>query len=107
METSNPEKIPRPKYRAVIGASPRSRGGTRHHRAGRWRRATATVATTLVATRARATLVGSANGTRVMNITDPMAPGSNVTAIKNSSWCTISSAAAAIKAQPVAANRTP
>ena len=42
------------------------------------------VATTLAPTRARATVVGSANGTRVINISDPVAPGSSVSATRNS-----------------------
>ena len=77
IEASNAEKIPRPKYRSATGASPGSTRGTSHHERANKQVMTAD-AITLVRATARATVVGKASGTRVMNITDPMAPGSNV-----------------------------
>jgi hypothetical protein len=57
--------------------------------------------------KATATMVGILNGSWVMKINEPIAPGTSMTPIRRSSEWTTSSAAAVMKAQAAAANRAP
>jgi len=83
--TKKPQQRPVAKYRTAVGRSAGLSTGRRHQRAGRWRRAANTVATTPHGTQRHCGYDSNANGTRVTKTKDPNGPGRSRAPIMRSS----------------------